>query len=268
MLTLSAQKAKGFQPITLNRLASVPVTPRGTRSDRWQGIQHAELAKSLKSTFKDLFGTVAMNEQYFISPSGATVIGGFELGNEETKRGKTKIVPVEPLPGTAASVGFIHANDSSKSLHILAGGRVFLCSNGVVVGEVQLRHKHTSGLYLSDWLKDGLGEFLPTLSASLQKQVAPLREASISPSQHDAGLLALGRQNVIPWKMLPDFDRAWLDAAGGKSISWVAEDDQDKWEFTGSKFDWFGAVSHIAKALPPSEQIVSLSRSLTLVTAL
>jgi hypothetical protein len=268
MLTLSAQKAKGFQPTTLQRLASVPVTPRGTRSDRWQGIQHAELAKSLKSTFRDLFGTVAMNEQYFISPSGATVIGGFELGNEETKRGKTRIVPVEPLPGTAASVGFIHANDSSKSLHILAGGRVFLCSNGVVVGEVQLRHKHTSKFQLESWLRDGLATFLPTLSASLQNQMASLMDVPVSPAMHDAGLLALGRQGVLPWKSVPDFDKAWLDAAGGESISWVDEGDQDKWGFTGSKFDWWGALSHSLKSLPPLEQVRSLKRGFELALSI
>jgi len=268
MFSVCGYANKGFQSRTLPQLRKVEVTPRGERSERWQGIQHGELVKSLHGVLKDLFGVVPMNEQYLLSPNDAIMVGGFELGTETKGKKGTTIKPVEPFPGIGTSVGFIHANDSSKALRVLAGGRVFLCSNGAVVGEVKFQRKHTTGLYLHDWLLDNLSDFLPNVTLSLQNQMAPLSGELMTPSKHDAALLALGRQGILPWKMLEDADKLWQNAVQGKSIDWVPEDDQDKWGFGTNKWDAYGAFSHIAKQLPAMTQLRALERGLALYTSL
>lgn len=250
---------RGYQKYTLQELNRVDVTPKGKRSDRWQGIQHGELVKGLQKTLGTLFDAQPTNEQYLVSPNEAVLIGGFEL----QRHGK----PIELSPGVGASIGFVHANDSSRSLTVLAGGRVFLCSNGAIVGEIKFQRKHTSGLHLGDWLESNLERFLPDLKRTFEERMIPLHNTKVNRPKHDKLLLELTRNDIVPWRLGGDLDRIWERAASGEGLDWVAESDQDAWGFKGTKWDYYGAVSHVIKQLSPNGQIRSLSEALTLVSA-
>ena len=57
-----------------------------------------------------------------------------------------------------------HANDKSISVQLTAGARVFLCDNGVMVGEIEtVRRKHTTGLHLDALIREALTEYLDRL---------------------------------------------------------------------------------------------------------
>lgn len=269
MFSVCGYQGKGFQHKDLAQLHAIPVTPRGTRSDRWQGLNHGDTVDGIYKVLHELFDVVPMNPQFLLSPNEACLIGGFELGaRTKTKKGGFRTEAIEPFPGAGISVAVIHANDSSRSLRILGGARVFLCSNGMVVTENEAKRKHTSGLRLHDWLTDTLGDFLPTLTNSLQEKVAPLHEGIVTPRMHDDALLALGRQGIMPWSDLPAVDNLWQEASSGKSIGWVSEENADAWDFKGTKFDWFGALSFAMKQLPVQQQLKSLRTGMDLITAL
>ena len=71
----------GYDKMTRNQLKGVPVphpTEFGGRSDRWQPIQHYDLAHGIIEVIRDLFGyhPLPNSETYAVAPNGAAMIGG------------------------------------------------------------------------------------------------------------------------------------------------------------------------------------------------
>jgi hypothetical protein len=260
---------------TLEELANVPVTPRGNRGNRWKGIQHAELVQCIVKAIKDLFDFRPMNERYCVSPNGAVLIGGFELGKEsitsELGRGRESIrKTLEPVlmctdpQQVGAALGFKHSNDSKSALTIAGGGSVFLCENGVVSGEDKFTRKHTTGLRLMDWILEGLKKFWDKLTSSW-KDVENLKTQMVTPHDHDSMLLGLGRRRVLPWRLLGDADRLWNEARYEGRIGWLPEGTPaQNWGFTGSLWDWYNVVTHIIKRLSPSVQFRALKTAMSI----
>jgi hypothetical protein len=260
MLSLSANST--FRALTRPELKTIPITDRGDRSERWMGIQHGNLADTIVKVLGDLFSLHPLNERYYVSPNGSCLFGGFSLGQSPRDHlllcSEGTDVPQE----VGASIGFTHSNDSEKSLRVVAGGQVFLCSNGIVSGSTTLRRKHTTGLRLYEWIRDGLADFLSKLR-SAWKSVTNLRFSKMSAADHDRGLLELGRQQLIPWSQLGKLDRLWRVSVEENVGAWLPEN-PSAWAFEGSVWDWYNAVTHIAKTLSPGSQLEALEKSLTL----
>ena len=280
MLTLSRTT---YQPMNLEQLRQVPITEVGNRTSRWKGIQHAELAEEIERTVTQLTDTVPMKSQYIVSPNGATLIGGFELAKKPDWMAANKPAPkgwdgskLEPYtfpcdPGTGVSLGYWHGNDSQKALRILVGGRVFLCENGIVTGAVDFRRRHTKNLRLREFLQEGLADFLPNLETQYEERIMPLTEEPMTSRKHERGMVEMGRQNIIPWRLMGRFDRLWTRATSGEGIGWIDPDsdwDPDSWDFGANKWDFYGAQTHIIKQLPPAQQLISLGKALDFTTAL
>lgn len=270
MLTICGTNYKTHDRSTLH---SVPVTPRGERSDRWLGIQHGELVDSLTTAIQQLFGFRPLNEKYLVSPNGAGLIGGFELGqysvgNPDAHKGIRPVLMCSEPQEVGAAIGFTHSNDSRQQLNVVAGGRVFLCSNGVVAGETKMKRRHTTGLKLLDWLLEGLKGFWDGLKSGFDR-LASLRDVRINPRQHDDNLLRLGRSHILPWRLVGVADTLWNKSNHLFSPAWLEEqttgtNNADKWGWQSSAWDWYNTVTHIIKRLSPAVQY----RSLTMLTNL
>lgn len=290
MLSLSR---KAFCPMTIKELKSVPITPRGDRTDRWQGVNHGELAEGVIHTMGELFEVKPINPEFYISPNQAICVGHFGLGRDEILRDKkgrkrgTELRPIELLPGITAELGFRHGNDSSRALEIYPGGMVKVCTNGLVlitgvggwthpdralmdeIAKVTPRRRHTKNLHLGDWLKEELSEFLPTLEAITGRQLAPLHESKIDPKQHEHGMIELARKDIIPWKYAGNMDELWTKAVKGESIGWVSEGyAPEDWGFDGTKWDWYGCCTHVIKMRSPVQQFRALQGALSLALSL
>ena len=250
----------GYNHMTLEDLKSIPVTARGERTERWQGVQHGELVNTMKTVLKDQYSFNTKNETYAVSPNGAAIIGGFELALLNYQS-----VQMGLPQHTSFSVGFIHSNDSRKALTLCFGGRVALCENGMVVSDYTLKRKHTKGLYLRDWLREGFAG----LTHEISKAQVELNKMATIPvntgRHHDEMLVKLGREGVIPWRLLGEVDKGWHDAHEKGAIPGVEKERWDEWNFQGSMLDWYNCVTHTAKKIPPANQLTSLKKSYDLV---
>ena len=126
--------------VTLAQLQVLP-TPESTRY--WRPIRHASLVETLKSELADM-GFVVSREQFALGGNGAKLFGALDLANEL-------------VPGVAAALGFRHSNDKRIAIQVVAGGRVFVCDNMALSGDVTvLRQKHTWSYSLRDIIRRGL----------------------------------------------------------------------------------------------------------------
>jgi hypothetical protein len=142
---------KGCRRVARSDLIDVPVPGA---SGRHVPVPHHVLADTVLATAEGL-GLPLRKESWGISKDGMRLYGALDFD------------PIKKLrmpEGTGPSLGIRHANDKSISVQLTAGARVFLCDNGVMVGEIEtVRRKHTSGLDLDSLIRDALTEYLDRL---------------------------------------------------------------------------------------------------------
>ena len=250
----------GYDQMTIEQLRTVPMTARGERSGRWQGIQHGDLVDTMQSVLKREHSSLIEKATYAVSPNGAAVIGGFELMDLD---GAPREIDGLPQKATQ-SVGFVHSNDSRKALTLCFGARVMLCNNGMVCADVVVKRKHTKGLFLKEWLTTGLRELKDNAIIN-QEKMKDLTTWKVTPRTHDSMLLALARRKILPWRLIGDVDKCWKNAVDG-NVDWVLDQEQQgDWNFEGSHLDWYNAATHVAKRIPPVGQLSALRQSFDLV---
>lgn len=119
------------------------VPPPSTRY--WRPVSHVELVDTLKSEISSL-GFEIIREDYAINPMGTKLFGTFDLATDL-------------ISGTVGdAVGFRHSNDKQIALQTVAGGRVFVCDNMMLSGDVTiLKQKHNWSYNLRSLIQRGLG---------------------------------------------------------------------------------------------------------------
>ena len=231
----------GYNKMNLDQLHRVAVTPRGERTGRWQGIQHGELVSTMEDVLKTEHDSLISKPTYAVSPNGAAVIGGFELTDLYRAQRRLAGLP----QAVTQSIGFVHSNDSRKALTLCFGGKVMLCNNGMVVADVVIKRKKA------------------VVGAS---QLAELTTYEMRPRVHNTLLLRLARRNIIPWRLLGEVDKCWRTARDEGRVLWVEDQgQQDLWHFDCSYLDWYNAVTHVIKRIPPVSQLSALRQSFEVV---
>ena len=120
---------------------SVIVAPESTRY--WKPVTHKELVDSLKSECVAR-GFEITKEEFAINPSGTKLFGTLDLS-------------LSLADGITSAVGFRHSNDKSMAIHTVAGGRVFVCDNLMLSGDVTiLKQKHNWSYNLRDLIQRGM----------------------------------------------------------------------------------------------------------------
>ena len=225
----------GYNKMNLDQLHGVAVTPQGERTGRWQGIQHGELVSTMEDVLKTEHSSLIAKPTYAVSPNGAAVIGGFELTDLYRAQRRIKGLP----QAVTQSIGF-------------------------VVADVIIKRKHTKGLRLKEWLSEGFKD-LKKKAISGATQLSELTTYQMTPRVSDSLLLNLARKNILPWRLLGEVDRCWQKALDGR-VLWVEDQgQQDLWGFDNSYLDWYNAVTHVAKRIPPVSQLSVLRKSFELV---
>lgn len=138
------------------------------------------------------------------------------------------------------SVAVINSYDKSKAVRLVFGGKVFVCSNGMVVADHILRTKHTTNVW------ERLPELINRSVNAFGNEVARAGEfyESIRRNYTDADRLAaftvrLAQQDILPKASMLDFYNEAVDP------SFMYE--TDKW----CLYNVHAAYTHLAKDFNP-----------------
>lgn len=127
--------------VTYDQLKSI-VPPASTRY--WRPVSHAELVDTMVQELKSRGFGIA-KQQFAIGNNGLKLFGTFDLDAKEI------------VPGVGLAMGFRHSNDKRIAQEIVGGGRVFVCDNMALSGEVTiLKQKHLWNYNLRDLIRRGM----------------------------------------------------------------------------------------------------------------
>ena len=120
--------------VTRVEVSRVPLeTPK--RAGRfWQGIQHGEFLDVLESIFAARHWKTT-NQAFSVTQNGTGLAAAYDL----------RIPGMKSPTGTSFALGILHDNNRKRALTIVCGATVTICNNGMAIGQVILKHKHTSG---------------------------------------------------------------------------------------------------------------------------
>ena len=143
------------------------LTPLPMRTYHYTPISHRDIIESILEEI-DKHNLIIKNEDYKSASNGQKIIGYFDIDNNNDEMGMR--------------IAFRNSYDKSMSFAMCSGTAVWICENGCVSGEFQMKRKHT-GLadYISDnYIKDSinlLGDVFEDIQqASLLLKQRELRE--------------------------------------------------------------------------------------------
>jgi hypothetical protein len=183
---------------------AVPKTPRwrdpeGT-GGAWKPVNHGELAEALLAESSRM-GLRVKDAVWGVNETESDLFGALDF---------------EPLPGVPAAPGvgpalaLRHSNQGRYALTLAFGGRVFVCENGLLIGETTVRHKHTISLDLQDALRRALLRFVEE-EGGLALWTDDLMAVPLDERQAGHLLLEGARRGVVPWTMVKDVDEQWRE---------------------------------------------------------
>ncbi len=143
---------KGCELIRRSDLASIP-TPAATATH--QTVPHAFLADTIEDAAIER-GLKITKEQYGLSQDNQRLYGSVDFTS----------IGFQLPPGIVGSIAVRHSHNKTMAVSILAGGRVSICSNGMMYssGEIDaVRRRHTSGLNITDLVGMYLDEYISSL---------------------------------------------------------------------------------------------------------
>jgi hypothetical protein len=97
-------------------------------------------------------------------------------------------------------VGVMNSYDRSRSVTLLFGARVFVCSNGAIVADHKLKTRHTLNVWdrIPDLISQSVGVFGETI-AKAQQRNDKLREIAVDDRRAiDAFAIEVCRRNLLP----------------------------------------------------------------------
>lgn len=239
-----------YQKLSRNDLHHIPITPRGQRSHIWKGIQHGELIEQILDVLRSDFGITPGCEQYAVSPNQSVLIGSLSLLHD----GKPMLADQSPNP-LQYCLGIRHSNDSRYAVTGVAGGQILVCENGIVAGQDKWKAKHTKNFSIRKFVLDGISRFFDRIK-SLNESLNTLSGTELSTEEFDLLLLKLARGKILPWRLLGEVDRLWLNPT-------------DNPHFCGpTLWDWYNTTNSVIKRLPLIDQLDSLNRSYQLALAI
>jgi hypothetical protein len=201
----------------------------------WQGIPHYDLSTTIIEAVRNR-GWEIGEMQFALSPDQADLAGAMELK-----------VPGINIDGIGLGLGFITSNMMRTSLRLMVGGRVTICSNGLVTGEIILKTKHTSRLDLGLKVVPALDSY-EKRARRIEERVTNWKSAHLKEDDVNGILMNAGRSKVIPWSRVGKVDAEF------KTPSFDYKTEKD------TAWDLLNAFTHIVKESPPLQQMGQINR--------
>lgn len=263
-----------YVQMSRKQLKDVGVVAKKSVGKVWKGVKHFDFIEAAVEALQNLFSLKPHNETYAVSPDGATLVGGFELHQSKTVKGKTTLVPLammanpkDPANQVTASLGMRHSNNQQHALTWAAGGRVLVCENGIVTGEFQDKRRHTKNLNVKEWLSESLSKLMEWIEKG-KERIARIKDTFFRREWHERAVLALMRAGVLPARLFDDFDDLWVRNTHGDTANLP----QELLPFANGEkstaWDWYNMLTWIFKQLRVTRQQQSLLSGMNLIDAL
>ncbi len=183
---------RGAVPITRDDLAHIEPPPS---TSTWTPVKHSTLVDMLHTEL-DRRGLRVKDEHYAVQRQGSQLFGTLDLDWQDTGE-------------YAAAMGLRTSNDKSLSITLVAGVRVFVCSNLCYAGDlIALKRKHTKGLDLDAELSRGLDRYQEGV-VTLQGGIERLKTTPLGRGQAKQFIYDIFRQKIVPARFFSPVVESW-----------------------------------------------------------
>jgi len=162
-------------------------------------FHHKQVIEAIRSAL-NMVGLGIVGQEYALANEGKRMFGVFDLDSGTDELGW--------------SMGFRNALDKSFAITIIAGSRVFLCSNLAFSGNVIEMRRHTKGLSEAEleFLAFRAVKTLIVRLTAFQNWHLGLKEYDLSDTDAKVLLVELISQNVFPASKFPRFHDLYFGA--------------------------------------------------------
>lgn len=224
------QVLKGhYSTETLAKLRRLPPLDDERYGRRWQPLPHHELADAVLTIAAERYGRVR-KPQLLLSPDWQSLIGTFEL------------------PDLAASDAYVpagvfrHDNKQGRALLLGAGGKVFVCENGIISCSWQVKTKHERHVNFENWIENAVASIGP----AIMKQAAEVEIMGLNIMEHAGeAFLDLHVKDDLPSSLA---FRAYQEWQHPRHEVFEAR----------TQWSWYNSVTQAAKDLSPNTQTRAL----------
>jgi hypothetical protein len=169
----------------------VPLPPQ---TESYTPVPHRQLVHAVVSSFTSL-GYAVDKPEHQIHKKKARFSTTFSVSGKELPSDKT----------LDWQVGILNSYDKFRAIHILFGGKVFVCSNGLIIADHQLKTRHTLNVWdrLPALISQTVAAFGTTIALANNRNNR-LRETSVDdPRFIDAFAMEVCRRGLLaPTKAL------------------------------------------------------------------
>lgn len=184
----------GGQPATRLDLADV-TKPEETRT--YMPVGHLELVEKVDGIARELLHRDLVRESFGLNQKGTQMFGVLTYKNGEDE-------------DMGLSIGIRNSYDQSLSIGVAMGGRVFVCDNLAISGEIRIVRKHTPRVWqtIEDMIISTLFKYRPVWEA-LKSDVLRMQEIEITQFHGHELLGRLIGQRVLTPQQIPLAYREW-----------------------------------------------------------
>jgi len=203
----------------------------------WQGITHKHLIDSLTKIMEEKRWVIS-NSTFYLSNDEADMAGTFDIS-----------IPSIQIPeGLTLSLGFLTSNAMRHSLKIVIGTVVLICLNGMVVGEILMKKKHTIQFDLITELIIALNEY-ERRAKLIPNIIKEMKEYTFNTIENEAEhiLMEAGRLNIMPWSRIGQVDKEY------RVPSYPEFEGRNCWSL-------YNAFTLIVKQSPPLKQMEMMNQ--------
>lgn len=205
----------GDRHVSRYQLAEVP-TPRATAT--WFPVPHSTVADVTVDSLREA-GYTVRSERWTLSKADQRLFGVVDLSLPLARWDS-------PGKGASVSLGIRSSFDKRLPLGIVAGSRVFVCSNLAFAGDISYKRKHTR-FGLDDFRNqvESAIERLPQYQAVESARIESWMNYELNAVQADALMLALFESGTLGLRqfrpVMDELRKPTFDDFGGKLTVWA-----------------------------------------------
>ena len=209
-----------------------------SRLGRWMPIPHAELANAAVAR-ASANGLQIASEEWGVSRKGGQRLYGVLNFKPDSS--------IKLPEGVGLSMGLRSSIDKSVAIGVCSGAKVFVCDNGMMVGDFAIHKLHTTGFRLNHELDRAFARCREQASG-IDAMTNRLKSRILTDSDAKVMLFdAFFEKRVMPFTYLKDVAHEYFEPKHE--------------EFRGrNMWSWYNSVTEILKQRNPSDQVTTFRR--------